>query len=124
MNTVRVRARACGAGPPEKCPVHVHHPFHPFLQENVERSGAELRPREPRRLLAAFRRGIKIGGAECGLAVRDQRSWQRRRGSTSAVSTIGGGGATTTTKDNIVLRYVNQSGFGFHRVGAAGWGRK
>ena len=44
------------------------------------------RPRDPRRLVPAFRGGHKIGGAECGLAVRDERNSKRRRGSTSVVA--------------------------------------
>ena len=74
---------------PYTCTIHSIHSCKSTLSGAV----LTLRRRVPRRLLAAFRRGIKIGGAECGLAVRDQRSWKRRRGSTSAVSTIGGGGA-------------------------------
>ena len=50
-----------------------------------------LRPRDARRLCPAFRRGHKIGGAECGLAARDQRNSKRRREITLAVSAIGVG---------------------------------
>ena len=90
-NMQRVRACPYGAGPPVMRHGHVHHPFHPLLQEHVEYSGIDLATRDPRRLCPAFRRGHKIGGADCGLAVRDQRNWKWRRGSASVVSTIGGG---------------------------------
>ena len=96
---MRRQARPYSAGPAEKCRGHVHHPFHPLLQEHVEQSGIDFATRDPSRLFPAFRRGLKIGGADCGLAVREQRSWKRRRGSSLVVSTIGGGGAAAEPEE-------------------------
>ena len=92
---------------PYTCTIHSIHSCKSTLSGAV----STWRPRDPRRLCPAFRRGHKIGGADCGLAVRDQRNWKWRRGSTSVVSTSGGGrvlAAALEVEEMRRVRFANE----------------